>query len=75
MASTATITGKVGPAVALTAKVFNNVTFFSIDSLNELLDIMYNNGDGAQRLQIDIGADTTITCTVSGNNYTLTISA
>lgn len=74
MPSTATITGKVGPAAALTAIVFSNVTFFSIDTVNEVLDIMYNNGDGARRTQIDIGADTTILCTVSGANYTLTIS-
>ncbi len=74
MPGTATITGKIGPAGTLTAAVFNNITFFSIDTTNEILDIMYNNGSGAQRTQIDIGADTTITCTVSGNTYTLTIS-
>jgi hypothetical protein len=74
MPSTATITGKVGPDRTLTAQVFNLVTFFSIDTNNELLDIMYNNGSGAERRQIDISAATTITCTVSGANYTLTIS-
>lgn len=74
MPGTATITGKVGPAATLTAVVFSNVSFFSIDTTNEVLDIMYNNGDGARRSQIDIGAATTITCTVSGNTYTLTIS-
>jgi len=74
MASIATVTGKVGPGSAITAQVFNNVTFFSIDTPNEVLDIMFNNGSGADRRQIDISAATTITCTVSGANYTLTIS-
>jgi hypothetical protein len=74
MPSTATITGKVGPDRTLTAQVFNLVTFFSIDTNNELLDIIYNNGSGVERRQIDISAATTVTCTVSGANYTLTIS-
>jgi hypothetical protein len=74
MPSIATVTGKVGPDRTLTAQVFNLVTFFSIDTNNEVLDIAYNNGDGARRSQIDISAATTITCTVSGANYTLTIS-
>jgi len=74
MPGTATVTGKVGPGATLTAAVFNNVTFFSIDTNNELLDIMFNNGSGAERRQIDIAAATTILCTVSGNTYTLTIS-
>lgn len=74
MPSTATVTGKVGPGVTLTTVVFQNVKFFSIDTDNEVLDIVYNNGDGQRRTQVDIAADTTITCTVSGNTYTLTIS-
>ena len=74
MPSVATITGKVGPGATITAQVFNNVTFFSIDCPNEVLEIVYTDANGPRRSQIDIGADTTITCTVSGNNYTLTIS-
>jgi len=74
MPSQATVTGKVGAGATLTAFVFNNVTFFSVDTNNEVLDIMFNNGSGADRRQIDISAATTITCTVTGANYTLTIS-
>lgn len=74
MAGTATVTGKAGPGNTLTAKVFNNVTFFSIDTNNEVLRLNYDNGDGATYIFIDIGADTTILCTVSGSTYTLTIS-
>ena len=74
MPGTATVTGKVGPAATLTAAVFNNVTFFSVVTLDEVLELAYNNGDGARRIQIDISAATTITCTVSGATYTLTVS-
>jgi len=75
MASTATVTGVVGPARAVTAQVFNNVKFFSVDTITKILELVYDNGSGEQRLQIDIGAQTTITCTVSSGSYTLTISA
>lgn len=74
MPSIATVTGKVGPDRTLTAQAFNLVTSFSVDTNNEVLDIAYNNGSGALRTQVDISAATTITCTVSGANYTLTIS-
>lgn len=74
MSGTATITGKIGPGATLTTQVFNNLKFFSIDTDNEVLELVYNNGAGQLRTQIDIGADTTITCTVSGSTYTLTIS-
>lgn len=74
MASTATITGVVGPARAMTAQVLSNVTFFSIDTNNEILDIAYDNGSGPQRRQISIAAAATITITVSGNAYTITIA-
>lgn len=74
MPSTATITGKVGPGSTITAQVYNNVTFFSIDTNNEILEIAYTDANGPRRVQIDIAADTTITCTVSGSTYTLSIS-
>ena len=74
MPGTATVTGKVGPDRTLTAAVFNNVTFFSITTAPEVLELDYNNGDGAKKIQIDISAATTILCTVSGNTYTLTVS-
>ena len=74
MAGTATVTGKIGPERTITAMVHNNVRFFSIDTDNEVLELVYNNGSGERRQQIDVSAATTITCTVSGNTYTLTIS-
>jgi hypothetical protein len=70
MPGTATITGKVGPAGTLTAGVFTEVSSFQIETDKEILTLVTGN----RTLQIDIAAATTITCTVSGSTYTLTIS-
>lgn len=74
MAGTATITGKTGAGATLTAKVFQNLSFFSLDTGNENLFIKYDNGDGAKEIFIDVSAATTWTLTVSGSTYTLTVS-
>lgn len=74
MAGTATITGVIGPARAVTATVFSNVSWFAIDTDKEILDIRWVNGGRVVQQQIEIAAATTITCTVSTNVYTLTIS-
>jgi hypothetical protein len=74
MPGTATITGIVGPAQAVTASVFNNLSWFALDTANEVLDLIYNNGSGNIRTQISVAAATTWTLTVSGNTYTLTVS-
>lgn len=74
MPGTATVTGVIGPARAVTATVFSNVSWFAIDTAKEILDIEYNNTGRVVRQQIEIAAATTITCTVSTNVYTLTIS-
>ncbi len=74
MPGTATVTGVIGPARAVTSTVFSNVSWFAIDTNKEILDIEYNNTGRIVRQQIEIAAATTITCTVSGNAYTLTIS-
>lgn len=74
MASTATITAKVGIGASLTAQVFNNVTSFSFDLVNKILNLEYNNDGAVRRLQIDINASTTFTLTLAAGNYTLTIT-
>lgn len=71
MPSTATITGKIGPADTLTATVFTGVTSFSLDTVNGVLNLVCDQG----RPQIDVYAQTTLTLTVSSHVYTLTISA
>lgn len=70
MAATVTVTGTIGPGVAVTAQVFNSVTSFSIDTTNNLLTIVVS----AVTTQISIAAATTITATKSGSVYTLSIS-
>lgn len=73
MANTVTVTGSTGPGVDVTAQVYNNVTFFSVDPVNKVLDIIYDNGDGQRRIQIDISAAVTFTVTISGGEYTVEV--
>lgn len=68
--STVTVTGKAGPGVTVTAQTFTGVDSFSIECENEILVI----NQGGTITKIAISSATTITCTVSGNTYTLTIS-
>lgn len=68
--SQVTVTGKIGPGVTVTTVVFSNVTSFAINTDNEILSIIQTD----KRTDIDITAATTITITVSGNNYTVSIS-
>jgi len=70
MAGTATVTAKYGPAKTATATVLRNVSFFSVATDSEMLTVV----SGGKTVEYDIGAATTITCTVSGSTYTLTIS-
>lgn len=71
MPATVTVTGKAGPAQTLTSIVFYNITYFSIETINNILLMLESNGR-INRVTID--AATTITATKSGNIYTLTIS-
>lgn len=68
--SQVTVTGKVGPNLTLTAGVFLNVTQFDLNSNNNILTIW----QGDKATHVSISAATTITCTVSGGQYTLTVS-
>jgi hypothetical protein len=74
MPGTATVTGVIGPGRAITAQVYNNVSFFSLVTKDEILHIEYDNGMGKQIAQIDVGAQTTWTLTVTGSTYTLTVA-
>lgn len=71
MAGTVTVTGVVGAAVAITAKVFTNVASYKIDCVNNLLTLTFLS-DPIQI--ISISAATTITATKSSSTYVLTIS-
>ena len=71
MASTFTIDGAAGPGIEFQAQVFNNVEKFEMDPGKQLLYLTVENG--AVR-SIDISTAATITVTVSGRNYTVTIA-
>jgi hypothetical protein len=71
MSSTVTVTGVIGPAQAVTAQVFQNVTSFDIDCTNQLVKI--NQGTNPTTI-ISITGKSTLTLTQSNNNYTLSIS-
>ena len=71
MPSTATVTGKTGAGLTMTAQVFNGVTAFSLNTETEMLEIR----QGPVVTMIDVSAATTWTLTVSApNSYTLTVS-
>lgn len=70
MPSQLTITAKTGPAVQNTAIVYTNVTSIRYDLAMMLLIIVTN----GQIKEFDLTGVTTVTTTVSGVNYTITIS-
>jgi len=71
MAATVTVTGTTGPGKALTAQVFTDVESFTFVNGKELLVL---NRAGGVTTYIDISTQTTITLTVSGTLYTLTVA-
>lgn len=73
MPSTATITAKTGPAVQNTAIVVNNVLGYEVDLVGRWLQV--RTSDQPNRiLEYDLVGVTTFTTSISGANYTLTIS-
>lgn len=71
MAATVTITGTAGPALAVAAAVFQNVTSFTIDTDKNMITLV----QGSVTLSpISVAAAATVTATKSGNVWTLTIS-
>lgn len=75
MPGTATVTGKTGPDKTLTARVFQNVSRFTVNTNTEVLELDYDDGAlGPKRIEIDISAATTFTVVISGSTYTVTVS-
>lgn len=74
--SSATITSVTGPAVTVTAGVYQNVQRFELNAVNQTLQIYFiRPGQDTIKNQIfDLTADTSFTLTYSAPNYTLTIS-
>lgn len=71
MPSTATVTGKTGPAQTVTSLVLNNVTRLDIETFPKSLVKIYHDKGMSE---FDIQATTTFTVTPSGGNLTVTIS-
>jgi len=71
MASTVTVVGRIGPALTLPSKVFSDVKSFTFEDGSEILTIVTTDN---KVYQIEIAAAVTITLTVSGTSYTLTIA-
>jgi len=69
---TVTVTGKVGPGLTLTAGVFTNVSDLHFNFANELVQITQTEPN--KITDVDVTAATTITMTVSGATYTVSIS-
>lgn len=71
MPATATLTGVVGPAQALTAAVFNNIADVNFNCIANTVTLFPIDG---QPIIVAITAATTITATKSGSLYTFTVS-
>jgi hypothetical protein len=66
-----TVTGYAGPGMTVTAVVINNVTKFEVDIDKGMLRMTDTSGN---LKEVAISAATTFTVTISGGNYTVTIS-
>ena len=72
MASTATITSRVGPALTVTALALTGVTKFYLD-LGGRSVLLTESDQG--RKEFDVNATTTLTCTITaGGNAAITVS-
>lgn len=72
MALTATLTGTTGPGVTVTAGVYQNVTEFNINSVNNVVSMRFS--DGRAPAFVSVNAAATVTATKSGFTWTVTIS-
>ena len=70
MASTVTVTGKIGPATTVTSLALTGVTQFTVDTDKNILTVVHD----AVTTQFEVASATTVTSTKSGTTWTLTIS-
>lgn len=71
MPSQATITGKTGPAQAVTALVLTNLRVFHLDLAGR--SVLMTESDQGKR-EFDIAVTTTLTCTISAGVATIVVS-
>lgn len=73
--SRVTYTGRIGPGVTLTSKVFNDVKNFSMDFVKRVLTITYMLNNEQLTTELDIsGASMTLTDTITANDHVIAIS-
>lgn len=70
MTISATVTGDTGAGLAMAAQTFTAVRSFELTAEQMLLLTL---SDG-RVVAVDISTETTLTLTVSGGNYTLTVA-
>lgn len=71
MAHKCTVTAKIGPGAQATALVLDNITSINLDLLDKVMSVYRGNtfaGDA------DLVGVTTVTVSISGGNYTITVS-
>ena len=71
MAATLTLTGAIGPGVLLTAAVYPGVLYFTVDAVDNVVDMEFDSG---RHVFVSVAAATTVTATKAGSTWTLTIS-
>jgi hypothetical protein len=70
MASTVTVTGKIGTATTVTSLVLSNVTQFTVDTDKNILTVVHD----AIITAFEVASATTVTSTKSGTTWTLVVS-
>lgn len=72
--ATATVTAKSGPALQSTSIVISGITSYSVDVRRQVLMFYQGNELTGPAREYDLTGVTTFTTSISGGNFTLTIS-
>jgi hypothetical protein len=70
----ATITAKAGPNITNTAVVLSGITAYSVDIARQVLQFYQGSQLTGPAKEFDLTGVTTFTTTISGGNFTITIS-
>jgi hypothetical protein len=73
MSSKATVTAKVGPGISASASVIKDVTGYTVDLVRKIMFVSTLSQPNKQ-VEYDINGVTTFTTTITGSDYTLTLS-
>jgi len=73
MASKVTVTAKTGPGLTASANSIKNVTGYTVDLVRKVMFVTTSDHPSRQ-VEYDINGVTTFTTTITGSDYTLTLS-